>query len=94
MYPKCCVFSLPYTRKSTSQFLCSELLNVPKTDTRVHDLDSKADFERAGAQWRTHAGVEDKEQQKWDIETYKQWIQDAKTTQGAAECGIAVSCGS
>lgn len=46
---------------------------------------------RAGAQWRTHAGIEDKEQQAWDIETYNQWMEDVKADEAREESGLAVS---
>ena len=46
---------------------------------------------RAGAQWRTHAGIEDEEQQGWDVETYKQWMEDVKAEKGGGESGLAVS---
>ncbi len=31
-------------------------------------------FHRAGAHWRSHALEGDPEQQQWDIETYKHWL--------------------
>jgi hypothetical protein len=31
-------------------------------------------YHRAGAQWRSHASADDKEQQRWDIETYNHWL--------------------
>lgn len=35
--------------------------------------------------------MEDKEQQGWDIETYKQWMEDVKAGNGEEESGLAVS---
>jgi D-amino-acid oxidase len=32
-------------------------------------------FHRAGAHWRSHAPETDSEQQKWDMETYKHWLE-------------------
>lgn len=57
---------------------------------------------RAGAHWRTHAKKDDFEQQKWDLETYVQWLEvveeeKARETRGEVikeedRTGIAVSC--
>ncbi len=49
---------------------------------------------RAGAQWRTHAGVEDEEQQRWDVETYRRWMEDVEAGDGEEESGLAVSTSS
>jgi len=49
---------------------------------------------RAGAQWRTHAGVEHEEQQRWDVETYRRWMEDVEAGDGEEESGLAVSTSS
>jgi D-amino-acid oxidase len=36
-------------------------------------------FHRAGAHWRSHAPEADSEQQKWDMETYKHWLEVIET---------------
>ena len=46
---------------------------------------------RAGAQWRTQAGVEDEEQQRWDVETYRRWMEDVEAGDGEEESGLSVS---
>jgi hypothetical protein len=33
---------------------------------------------RAGGHWRSHAPASDPEQQQWDVETYKHWLEVIK----------------
>ena len=46
-------------------------------------------WHRAGAQWRTHAGPNDKEQQEWDLQTYDEWTKMIEDGKGK-EAGLAV----
>ncbi|PNS15268.1 D-amino-acid oxidase [Sphaceloma murrayae] len=47
----------------------------------------------AGAHWRTHAGSEDIREQKWDLETYEEWmkqIESERTVKGRDALGLKV----
>ena len=51
---------------------------------------------RAGGHWRSHAPESDPEQQRWDVETYKHWLNVVKKEQQTPESerllsGLAVS---
>lgn len=47
---------------------------------------------RAGAQWRTHAGGDEKELCEWDSETYRTWLDLASKEEklGKNETGLGV----
>ena len=50
---------------------------------------------RAGGHWRSHAPASDPEQQQWDVETYKHWLEVIKkeddNTNQSSLSGLAVS---
>jgi D-amino-acid oxidase len=51
---------------------------VPIHLTRTFIFDT---LHRAGAHWRSHAPASDPEQQRWDVETYKHWVDVIKKEQ-------------
>jgi len=49
---------------------------------------------RAGAHWRSHAPASDPEQQQWDVETYKHWLEvikeEEQNSSQTSRSGLAV----
>jgi hypothetical protein len=75
--------SIEYT--SPWWVLPSKIVRIPISDIR----------HRAGGHWRSHAPASDPEQQQWDVETYKHWLEviknEEQNSRQSSRSGLAVS---
>lgn len=71
------------------QYACSSSHLKTTWPFIIQDWDAKS-TKRAGAHWRSHAGPDELEQQRWDTKTYREWMETVRKGDGE-RAGLGVS---